>query len=170
MLYCNGSPRKRPNALWRPYNWCRTGWIKLGDPIKAIVSLHMNWIVQIGIIFLLLYASTWTSCLIKWNTHKHYTFIRYHKPWRAIETGVDVSVCVVEKGSEVGAHILSGNVFETRALVRSNHLFVCWSLILTKLSLFVFIQQIDRRMSCFQIGWSWVLLSTLKQERINFFI
>eukprot|EP00245_Coleochaete_scutata_P013139 TRINITY_DN5251_c0_g2_i1.p1 TRINITY_DN5251_c0_g2~~TRINITY_DN5251_c0_g2_i1.p1 ORF type:complete len:440 (-),score=50.91 TRINITY_DN5251_c0_g2_i1:3-1322(-) len=30
--------------------------------------------------------------------------------------GKDVSVCVVEKGAEVGAHILSGNVFETRAL------------------------------------------------------
>ena len=28
----------------------------------------------------------------------------------------DVSVCVLEKGSEVGAHILSGAVFETRAL------------------------------------------------------
>lgn len=28
----------------------------------------------------------------------------------------DLSVCVLEKGSEVGAHILSGNVFETRAL------------------------------------------------------
>lgn len=25
-------------------------------------------------------------------------------------------MCVVEKGHEVGAHILSGNVFETRAL------------------------------------------------------
>lgn len=32
------------------------------------------------------------------------------------EKGSDVSVCVVEKGSEVGAHILSGNVFEPRAL------------------------------------------------------
>jgi electron-transferring-flavoprotein dehydrogenase len=28
----------------------------------------------------------------------------------------DVSVCILEKASEVGAHILSGNVFETRAL------------------------------------------------------
>ncbi len=28
----------------------------------------------------------------------------------------DISVCVLEKGAEVGAHILSGNVFETRAL------------------------------------------------------
>jgi len=28
----------------------------------------------------------------------------------------EMSVCVLEKGSEVGAHILSGNVFETRAL------------------------------------------------------
>jgi len=27
-----------------------------------------------------------------------------------------LSVCILEKGSEVGAHILSGNVFETRAL------------------------------------------------------
>ena len=28
----------------------------------------------------------------------------------------NLNVCVLEKGSEVGAHILSGNVFETRAL------------------------------------------------------
>jgi len=32
------------------------------------------------------------------------------------ETGRDIAVCVVEKGSEVGAHILSGAVFEPRAL------------------------------------------------------
>ncbi len=30
--------------------------------------------------------------------------------------GKDISVCVIEKASELGAHILSGNVFETRAL------------------------------------------------------
>lgn len=35
----------------------------------------------------------------------------------------EVSVCVVEKGSEVGAHILSGAVFEPRAL---NELFPDW--------------------------------------------
>ena len=28
----------------------------------------------------------------------------------------DLSVCILEKASEIGAHILSGNVFETRAL------------------------------------------------------
>jgi electron-transferring-flavoprotein dehydrogenase len=28
----------------------------------------------------------------------------------------NLNVCVLEKGSEVGAHILSGNVFETKAL------------------------------------------------------
>ena len=28
----------------------------------------------------------------------------------------NLSVCILEKGSEVGAHILSGNVFETQAL------------------------------------------------------
>ncbi|MFA5938800.1 MAG: electron transfer flavoprotein-ubiquinone oxidoreductase [Sinimarinibacterium sp.] len=37
--------------------------------------------------------------------------------------GKDISVCVVEKGSEVGAHILSGAVFEPRAL---NELFPDW--------------------------------------------
>src|SRR5712691_4942767 len=31
-------------------------------------------------------------------------------------SGQELSVCVVEKGSEVGAHILSGAVFEPRAL------------------------------------------------------
>ena len=36
---------------------------------------------------------------------------------RSKEKGNDISVCIVEKGSEVGAHILSGNVFETKALV-----------------------------------------------------
>jgi electron-transferring-flavoprotein dehydrogenase len=34
----------------------------------------------------------------------------------AAEAGQDLSVCVLEKGSEVGAHILSGAVFEPRAL------------------------------------------------------
>eukprot|EP00884_Botryococcus_braunii_P022025 jgi/Botrbrau1/8506/Bobra.0029s0012.1 len=32
------------------------------------------------------------------------------------EAGKELSVCVLEKGAEVGAHILSGNVLETRAL------------------------------------------------------
>jgi electron-transferring-flavoprotein dehydrogenase len=34
----------------------------------------------------------------------------------AASSGTDVGVCVIEKGSEVGAHILSGAVFEPRAL------------------------------------------------------
>ena len=34
----------------------------------------------------------------------------------AKERDVELSVCVVEKGSEVGSHILSGNVLEPRAL------------------------------------------------------
>ncbi|GLE07462.1 hypothetical protein PINS_up017773 [Pythium insidiosum] len=32
------------------------------------------------------------------------------------ERGTDLSVCIVEKGAEVGSHIISGNVFEPRAL------------------------------------------------------
>ncbi len=34
----------------------------------------------------------------------------------AAAAGREIGVCVVEKGSEVGAHILSGAVFEPRAL------------------------------------------------------
>ena len=34
----------------------------------------------------------------------------------AAETGRELSVCVLEKGSEVGAHILSGAVLEPRTL------------------------------------------------------
>ncbi len=34
----------------------------------------------------------------------------------AQENQRELSVCVLEKGSEVGAHVLSGNIFETRAL------------------------------------------------------
>jgi electron-transferring-flavoprotein dehydrogenase len=41
----------------------------------------------------------------------------------AAEQGREVSVCVLEKGSEIGAHILSGACFEPRAL---NELFPDW--------------------------------------------
>ncbi len=39
------------------------------------------------------------------------------------ENDTDISICLLEKGSYVGAHILSGNVFEPRAL---NELFPDW--------------------------------------------
>ncbi|WP_029009999.1 electron transfer flavoprotein-ubiquinone oxidoreductase [Azospirillum halopraeferens] len=42
---------------------------------------------------------------------------------RAAEAGSELSVCVIEKGSEVGAHLLSGAVFEPRAL---DELFPDW--------------------------------------------
>ena len=35
---------------------------------------------------------------------------------QAIKASKEMSICVVEKGSEVGAHILSGNVFDPKAL------------------------------------------------------
>ena len=41
----------------------------------------------------------------------------------AAAAGSEIAVCVVEKGSEIGAHILSGAVFEPRAL---NELFPDW--------------------------------------------
>ena len=34
----------------------------------------------------------------------------------AAEKGSDVSVCLIEKGAEIGAHILSGAVMDPRAL------------------------------------------------------
>jgi electron-transferring-flavoprotein dehydrogenase len=34
----------------------------------------------------------------------------------AVEKGLDISVCVLEKGAAVGAHLLSGAVLEPRAL------------------------------------------------------
>lgn len=43
---------------------------------------------------------------------------------KAVETGKEVSVCVLEKGSEVGAHILSGAVLEPRTL---NELIPDWA-------------------------------------------
>src|ERR1700677_5128641 len=41
----------------------------------------------------------------------------------AQKNGRELSVCVVEKGSEVGAHLMSGAVFEPRAL---DELFPDW--------------------------------------------
>ena len=41
----------------------------------------------------------------------------------AAETNLDLDVCVIEKGSEVGAHILSGAIFDSRAL---DELFPAW--------------------------------------------
>src|SRR5271166_3139202 len=35
---------------------------------------------------------------------------------RAAQAGSELSVCVLEKGSEIGAHTLSGAVFDPRAL------------------------------------------------------
>src|SRR5437899_8064460 len=41
----------------------------------------------------------------------------------AAESGREVTVCVIEKGAEIGAHILSGAVMDPRAL---NELFPDW--------------------------------------------
>ena len=45
----------------------------------------------------------------------------------AKENKKELNICVVEKGSEVGAHILSGAVLETRALdeLIPNYFFLC---------------------------------------------
>ena len=51
------------------------------------------------------------------------TAIKLKQLWAASEASEDLEVCVIEKGSHIGAHILSGNVFEPRAL---NELFPDW--------------------------------------------
>ncbi len=43
---------------------------------------------------------------------------------RAEEEGRDINVCLIEKGAEIGAHILSGAVLEPRAL---NELIPDWA-------------------------------------------
>src|SRR6185437_17029962 len=43
---------------------------------------------------------------------------------RAAEKGVELGVCVLEKGSEIGAHILSGAVMDPRAI---NELMPDWN-------------------------------------------
>ncbi|KAG1318952.1 hypothetical protein G6F63_014978 [Rhizopus arrhizus] len=47
-----------------------------------------------------------------------------HLRQRAIEAGRELSVCVLEKGSEPGAHVLSGAVMDPRALTE---LFPDWA-------------------------------------------
>ena len=42
--------------------------------------------------------------------------IKLKQLWNESEASEDLEVCVIEKGSHIGAHILSGNVFEPRAL------------------------------------------------------
>ena len=44
----------------------------------------------------------------------------------AATIGQEISVCVLEKGSEVGAHILSGAVIDPKALRRSDP-FTIWA-------------------------------------------
>ena len=41
----------------------------------------------------------------------------------ASEKSLDITVCLIEKGSEIGAHILSGAILEPRSL---NELFPDW--------------------------------------------
>ena len=38
----------------------------------------------------------------------------------AAEKGVEIGVCVLEKGSEIGAHILSGAVMDPRAITEAH--------------------------------------------------
>ncbi len=79
----------------------------------------------------------------------------------------DTNVCILEKGSEVGAHILSGNVFETRAL---DELIPDWkekdSPIKTKVSKekFLFLSQNK------SLSWPTWLLPSVQKNHNNYII
>jgi len=79
----------------------------------------------------------------------------------------DLNVCLLEKGSEIGAHILSGNVFETRAL---DELIPNWkelnSPIKTKVSKekFLFLGKTK------SISWPTWLLPKVQQNHKNYII
>jgi electron-transferring-flavoprotein dehydrogenase len=80
---------------------------------------------------------------------------------------LDLNVCLLEKGSEIGAHILSGNVFETRAL---DELIPNWkelnSPIKTKVSKekFLFLGKTK------SISWPTWLLPKVQQNHKNYII
>ena len=79
----------------------------------------------------------------------------------------DLNVCILEKASEIGAHILSGNVFETRAL---DELFPNWkelnAPIKTKVTKekFLFLSKTK------SLSWPTWLLPSVQQNHKNYII
>ncbi len=79
----------------------------------------------------------------------------------------DINVCLLEKASEIGAHILSGNVFETRAL---DELFPNWkelnAPVKTKVTKekFIFLGKIK------SLSWPTWLLPKIQQNHKNYII
>ena len=79
----------------------------------------------------------------------------------------DLNVCVLEKASEIGAHILSGNVFETRAL---DELFPNWkelnAPIKTKVTKekFLFLGKVK------SLSWPTWLLPSVQKNHNNYII
>ena len=79
----------------------------------------------------------------------------------------ELNVCLLEKASEIGAHILSGNVFETRAL---DELFPNWkelnSPVKTKVSKekFLFLSKTK------SLSWPTWLLPSVQQNHNNYII
>ena len=95
----------------------------------------------------------------------------------AAERNQEISVCVVEKGAEVGAHTLSGNVFEPHVrprfaslflwcyLMINSFLFVCFFFVLV-CSSYIFkivFRSVDCRhwLNCFRTGRNLTFLSLL---------
>ena len=79
----------------------------------------------------------------------------------------DLNVCVLEKSSEIGAHILSGNVFETRAL---EELFPNWRELNTPIKTKVTKEKFLFLGKTRSLSWPTWLLPSVQQNNKNYII
>ena len=79
----------------------------------------------------------------------------------------DLNVCVLEKSSEIGAHILSGNVFETRAL---EELFPNWRELNTPIKTKVTKEKFLFLSKTRSLSWPTWLLPSVQQNHKNYII
>ncbi|PPR47348.1 MAG: Electron transfer flavoprotein-ubiquinone oxidoreductase [Alphaproteobacteria bacterium MarineAlpha5_Bin9] len=79
----------------------------------------------------------------------------------------DISVCILEKGAEVGAHILSGNVFETRAL---DELIPDWEKKNTPIKTKVTDEKFLFLTNKFSLSWPTWLLPSVQKNHGNYII
>ena len=83
------------------------------------------------------------------------------------QLNADINICLLEKASEIGAHILSGNVFETRAL---NELFPNWKELNTPIKTKVTKEKFLFLGKKKSISWPTWLLPKVQQNHNNYII
>ena len=83
------------------------------------------------------------------------------------QSSPNINVCILEKGSEVGAHILSGNVFETRAL---DELLPNWTELNSPIKIKVSKEKFLFLAKAKSFSWSAWLLPKVQQNHNNYII